>query len=104
MDRRDFIKNTFTAGAVAILGGSTFAAGGCRSAAARCKGSVRAAGSQVLNGIDNTNALKNALNNRKIGLVTNPSAINREGYFLADLLAAENRVEVFFAPVIHGLQ
>ena len=104
MDRRDFIKNTFTAGAAAILGGSTFAAGGCRSTAANCQsGSRKAAGSQVLNGIDNTNDLKNALKNYKIGVVTNPSAINRSGYMLADLLAAENRVEVFFAPE-HGIR
>ena len=105
MDRRDFIKSTFTAGTAAILGGSTLLAGtGCRSAAVNCRKNRKpSAGSKVLNGIDNTNALKNALNNRKIGLVTNPSAINREGYFLADLLAAENRVEVFFAPE-HGIR
>ena len=103
MDRRDFIKNGFVAGAAAILGGSTFTAGGCRSAAVQCKNNVKTAGRQVLNGIDNTNALKNALKNYKIGLVTNPSAINRSGYMLADLLAAENRVEAFFAPE-HGIR
>ena len=61
MDRRDFIKNTFTAGAAAVLGGSTLLANtGCRSATVkRCNG--KSAGSRVLNGIDNTNALKNAL-------------------------------------------
>ena len=85
MDRRDFIKSTFTAGTAAILGGSTLLAGtGCRSAAVNCrKNRTSSAGSKVLNGIDNTNALKNALKNHRIGLVTNPSAINREWkYFL----------------------
>ena len=33
---------------------------------------------------------ENALKNYKVGLVTNPSAINRQGYSVADLLAAEN--------------
>ena len=58
---------------------------------------------QVLNGIDNIQALKDALRNRRAGLVTNPSAINRQGYTAADLLAVENKVEIFFAPE-HGIR
>ena len=104
MDRRDFIKNAFTAGAAAMLGGSTFVAGGCRSVSNGSRnGKSRSMQKQVLNGIDNIQAVKNALKNYKIGLVTNPSAIDRQCRTVADLLAAENRVEVFFAPE-HGIR
>ena len=58
---------------------------------------------QVLNGIDNIQAVKDVLKNRRAGLVTNPSAINRQGYTVADLLAMENKVEIFFAPE-HGIR
>ncbi len=58
---------------------------------------------QVMNGIDNINAVKNALKNRKVGLVTNPSAISIQGYTVADLLASENLVEAFYAPE-HGIR
>ena len=58
---------------------------------------------QVMNGIDNINAVKNALKNYKVGLVTNPSAINIQGFTVADLLASENLVEAFFAPE-HGIR
>ena len=42
---------------------------------------------QVMNGIDNINAVRYALKNRKVGLVTNPSAISIDGFTAADLLA-----------------
>ena len=105
MDRRDFIKNGFVAGAAAALGGSAlFAGSGCRSSVGTCqKRNNKQMKNPVMNGIDNIQAVKNALKNYKIGLVTNPSAIDRECRTVADLLAAENRVEVFFAPE-HGIR
>ena len=105
MDRRDFIKNTLTAGAAAVLCGTSLAGtAGCATPAAHSgKGCAKNMKNPVLNGIDDINAVKNALKNYKVGLVTNPSAINRQGYTVADLLAAEKRIEVFFAPE-HGIR
>ena len=67
------------------------------------KGKYGNMSTQVMNGIDNINAIKNALKNYKVGLVTNPSAINIQGFTAADLLASENLVEAFFAPE-HGIR
>ena len=58
---------------------------------------------EVLNGLDNLPAIRDALRGRRAGLVTNPSAIDRLGRAAVDTLAENCNITAFFGPE-HGIR
>ena len=57
----------------------------------------------VCNGLDNLSAIHAALRGRPVGLVTNPSAIDRSGRVAVDVLSECCDIVAFFAPE-HGIR
>lgn len=58
---------------------------------------------KVLNGIDNLAGYSEVLRNRRLGIVCNPSAIDRDGRAVADILNENFEVTAFFGPE-HGFR
>ena len=58
---------------------------------------------EVLNGLDNLPAVRDALRGRRAGLVSNPSAIDRLGRAAVDILAENCNITAFFGPE-HGIR
>ena len=57
----------------------------------------------VYNGLDNHSAIREALRGRRAGLVTNPSAIDRQGHAAVDVLLECGNIVAYFAPE-HGIR
>ena len=56
-----------------------------------------------MNGLDNLQAIKEAVGGRRIGLVTNPSAIDRKGNAAVDVLPEICNITAFFV-LGHGIR
>ena len=57
----------------------------------------------VQNGLDNLSALREAIAGKRLGLVTNPSAIDRNGHAAVDALAECGNIVAYYAPE-HGIR
>jgi len=57
----------------------------------------------VKNGIDNISSVNSLLRNRKLGLITNASGVNKKGEHIADILADKFELSVLFSPE-HGIR
>ena len=58
---------------------------------------------EVLNGLDNQQAIREAVGSRRAGLVTNPSAIDRQAHAAVDVLPEICNITAFFGPE-HGIR
>ena len=58
---------------------------------------------EVLNGLDNRQAIREAVGSRRAGLVTNPSAIDRQAHAAVDVLPEICDITAFFGPE-HGIR
>ena len=58
---------------------------------------------KVLNGIDNTAAVRSILKGRRLGLITNPSGVNSRLESTAELLKRHFNLQAVYGPE-HGIR